>query len=455
MSAVSPMERISKKAKKSEEKIESETNFTNFSDFFRHHKNIDSQDAFKAMDRIEVSSSTKRVAEKVKEKKRKTNKRKVDFMDEKSSDEIETTVPESEGISEVLKSNKKCMNGGLESFHKEIEGLETTAEISLTTMKAVKSIISPKRPNPRSIRTGYSYISTVSCQPASKKYANLLSIPIDPRLPPSHSQSLNYLMCIDGVIEMYNSMRKKTLFHHICRTVLETHKVCITRENLKNILAVWKDAYKINWTRENPDEPWDFFLCIENNENDNSIQFSCRRNYYHTMLLVTPSPLPTCKLPSEPSTSNVSEISNLFSNTFQASNTATSSTAFSSSIYERVKEKEEAIRRDKEERTSRGNYSLEQLVEVSRMIKLHYANRKVSNQFLAQVVEKVYISKRGEALSSKSEVLRMVEFICSISKGWLSVVKSEGAQILRMTPSIQIDEIRQILSEGLSLGRTK
>ena len=436
-------ERLSKRNKKSTEVEKKEPEFTSFTDFFRHQKQSEGKELPVVWPNTDLSATTSKLVKKIKDKRRKKKVKQETVLKSQANEDLDTAVPDEEhaqlqSCQQASSELEDCARNKLVLTNHVFE-----TGLSSQTQSMVSRVLSPpkQRGRPSGSFNSPSYVSAVSNQPASQKFASLLSIPLDPRLPPTHSQSLNHLSCLDSVINFFTSVRRRTLFSAVARCVLETHKTCVTKEHLKNILGVWRDAYKVEWTRDSTAEPWELLLIIDNNENE-SLNVASRKNYYHSLLLVASTPLPVASLPPNP---EQAANSNSFLSAF-LSTTNTCSNSFSASLLERVREKEELLKKKSEERAARSDYSLQQLLEVSRMIKLFYSNRKVNNQFLASIVDKVHNARRGENLSSKQEVLKLIEHLCSIGNGWLTVVKSDDLDVLRIDPRVQLEDLKPLFA---------
>jgi ASC-1-like (ASCH) protein len=114
-----------------------------------------------------------------------------------------------------------------------------------------------------------------------------------------------------------------------------------------------------------------------------------------------------------------------------------------------MKEKEEKLRAADLDRRRLGNRMMFEEEEMKTMVhslRTYYTNRKVSNMFQANVVDQLFKSNVLGNASSKAEILTKLEYMCSISLGWLERVKNEESTIIRMNNKVPISSVLQEIS---------
>lgn len=121
-----------------------------------------------------------------------------------------------------------------------------------------------------------------------------------------------------------------------------------------------------------------------------------------------------------------------------------SNSIFKSQLIDMIKKKEAERKKIEETRAQQGkafSFEAEEIIDLSNSIKLYYNNRKVSNMFLAQVIDRLSKTRSNGKLYSPAELSARLEFLIEISKGWILKVQNENGLLLRMNGAIPLSEV--------------
>lgn len=352
-------------------------------------------------------------------------------------------------------------------------------------------------------------IESILSEPTpSLKYSQLCEE--DFRLPfPYHFVELIDLQqYIDEALATLRMKDKPSFFENISKTVFQIGKIHLQMDHFLQILYACPQLYSLSWEMNEQLKKHSLVVSFSGLENSGS----CRSNAFlssrkaklvdkllsfifeeherflekigvedfslsiskvwHSGFKLHNIPkLPKSELPPLPTLSKINTISSFLSSSSSskdsvvvrlmkdsiASKSNRNISSFKGATFEekltakiRLKETEMRNKRAQAERLNRSYACMfDRLIQVCSCVKMYYRSRNVSNMFLVKVVDHIYRSN-SLSLQSKDEVLRLIEGVVMLGKGWLTIVENKDGSILRLNKKIDFNVVTQGIKDGTS-----
>ena len=332
-----------------------------------------------------------------------------------------------------------------------------------------------------------------------------LSRALSAPLPPSYSRVQQAFIAMEQSFSILDSHRNRSeaSYTELSRLCLSLCNHCICYAELQSIMAAWPECLDVSWKdkdllirRLNPYASDDTSL-------SGPALLEKKKSAMEAKLMelskVNPQP-PRAELPSKPANNQALKSARDFLSSFsedtytetlwkrveeekkrrqdnlQAKNDENSSgqyelytpirrskmtseqensvSVLGGQILEVIRQKEADRKKLEEEKNKSGRlgeFECKEIIDLSNSIMLYYSNRKVSNMFLCQVIDRLTKSSATSRIYSKAEITDRVQFVVDSSKGWLTKVENPNGVLLRLNSKIPLSEVHEEIRSKWSI----